>query len=253
MINTQRAEEMLRSRYPDLEGVGPGLFRGVDRFGSREYAIRYFDLNDQLSTIAPSLKRYQEEVLSQMYFSTQVATDLRWNHYLYFVTSDEKARQSEFKRLKAMVEADREYARKQVIQEDDIPTILAQESPVRPAGTLPMDLATTWTTTLDQHGLGFILDDDISVPHAVRRIASGTKDKTARAVSPMALLPAEKAAASHFIKRLTITGFRPQPEQKDHLLGRVNLIVGSNGVGKTSLLEAIEFDIVVETDDLPLC
>ncbi|MES2841574.1 MAG: AAA family ATPase [Pseudomonadota bacterium] len=38
-----------------------------------------------------------------------------------------------------------------------------------------------------------------------------------------------------------MTGFRPHPEQKDHPLGRVNLIVGSNGVGKTSLLEAIEF------------
>ena len=57
----------------------------------------------------------------------------------------------------------------------------------------------------------------------------------------MALLPAEKAASSHFLKRLTINGFRPQPEQRDHPLGRVNLIVGSNGVGKTSLLEAIEF------------
>lgn len=241
MINAQRIEEMLRSRYPDLEGVGPGLYRGVDRFGSREYAVRYFDLNDQLVDIAPSLKSYQEKILSQMYFSTQVATDLRWNHYLYFVTSNEEARQSEFKRLKAMVEADREYARKQVIQEDDISALLDKESAVRPAGTLPMDLATKWTAALDQHGLGFILDDDISVPDAVRRIASGTKDRTARAVAPTALLPAEEAAANHFIKRLTITGFRPHPEQKDHLLGRVNLIVGSNGVGKTSLLEAIEF------------
>lgn len=57
----------------------------------------------------------------------------------------------------------------------------------------------------------------------------------------MVLLPAEKAAAGHFLKRLTIKGFRLHPEQKDHSLGRVNLIVGSNGVGKTSLLEAIEF------------
>lgn len=241
MINTQRVEEMLRSRYPDLEGVGPGLFRGIDRFGSREYAIRYFDLNDQLSKIAPSLKRYQEEVLSQMYFSTQVATDLRWNHYLYFVTSGEGEHQSEFNRLKAMVEADREYARKLVIQEDDVPTLLAKESPATPASVMPTDLATTWSKTLDQHALGFILDDDISVPDAVRRIIAGMKDKAARPVSPMALLPAEKAAAHHFLKRLTITGFRPHPEQKDHPVGRVNLIIGSNGVGKTSLLEAIEY------------
>jgi DNA repair exonuclease SbcCD ATPase subunit len=241
MINVQRVEAMLRGRYPDLEDVGPGVFRGVDRFGAREYAIRYFDLNDRLATTAPSLKRYQEEVLSQMYFSTEVATDLRWSHYLYFVTSDEEANRGEFGRFKATIEADREYARKQVIREEDVPALLAKGSPAAPTGAMPVDLATTWSQTLEQRGLGFILDDDISVPDAVRRIVAGTKDKPARPISPMALLPAEKAAASHFLKRLTITGFRPHPEQKDHPLGRVNLVVGSNGVGKTSLLEAIEF------------
>lgn len=241
MINVQQVEAMLRGRYPDLEGVSPGVFRGVDRFGAREYAIRYFDLNDQLAATAASLKRYQEEVLSPMYFSTQVATDLRWSHYLYFVTSDEEAAHGGFGRLKATVESDREYARKQVVREGDVPKLLAQGSPAAAAGALPVDLATTWSQTLEQHGLGFILDDDISVPDAVRRIVAGSKDKAARPISPMALLPAEKAAAGHFLKRLTIKGFRPQPEQKDHPLGRVNLIVGSNGVGKTSLLEAIEF------------
>ncbi|NRF74082.1 SMC family ATPase [Rahnella bonaserana] len=241
MINAQHVEEMLRGRYPDLEGVSPGVFRGVDRFGAREYAIRYFDLNDRLAATAASLKRYQEDVLSQMYFSTQVATDLRWSHYLYFITSDEESNRGDYGRFKAAIEADREYARKQVVREEDVPALLAKGSVVAPTGAMPVDLATTWSQTLDQHGLGFILDDDISVPDSVRRIVAGTKDKAARPVSPMVLLHAEKAAAGHFLKRLTIKGFRPHPEQKDHSLGRVNLIVGSNGVGKTSLLEAIEF------------
>lgn len=241
MINAQRVEEMLRGRYPDLEGVSPGVFRGVDRFGSREYAIRYFDLNDQLATTAASLKRYQEDVLSPMYFSTQVATDLRWSHYLYFITSENEANQGEYARFKAVIEADREYARKQIVREEDVPELLAKGNSAAPTGAMPVDLATTWSQTLEQHGLGFVLDDDISVPDAVRRIVAGTKDKAARPVSPMALLPAEMAAARHFLKHLTIKGFRPHPEQKDHPLGRVNLIVGSNGVGKTSLLEAIEF------------
>lgn len=241
MINTQRVEAVLRDRYPDLEDVSPGVFRGVDRFGVSEYAIRYFDLNDRLADTAASIKRYQESVLSQMYFSTQVATDLRWSHYLYFVTSDEEANRGEFGRLKAIIEADREYARKQVVLEGDVPALLAKGGGIASTSAMPVDLATTWSKILEQHGLGFILDDDITVPDAVRRIVAGTKDKATRQVSPMALLPAEMAAASHFLKQLTIKGFRPHPEKKDHLLGRVNLIVGSNGVGKTSLLEAIEF------------
>lgn len=221
--------------------MGPGVFRGVDRFGARDYAVRYFDLNDRLATTADSLKSYQEEVLSPMYFSSEVATDLRWNHYLYFVTSDEEAQRGEFGRLKAKVEADREYARKQVVREDDIAGLLANAQAPEPPTSLPIDLATTWSTTLGQHGLAFILDSDISVPDAVRRIVAGTKDGATRPISPAALLDSEKAAAGHFIERLTIKGFRPHPEEKDHLLGRVNLIIGNNGVGKTSLLEAIEF------------
>lgn len=241
MINTQHVETLPRNRYPDLEVVGKGVFRGVDRFGSRDYAVRYFDLNDRLKTIAGSLKGYQEEVLSQMYFSGQVATDLRWSHYLYFVTSDQEAQQAEFGSVKAKIEADREYARKQVVREDDLPRLLAKEGPLVSTSALPVDLATTWSDTLELHGLGYILDEDISVPDAVRRIIAGTKEKASRPVSQLQLLPGERAAAAHFLKRLTISGFRPHPEQKDHPLGRVNLVVGSNGVGKTSLLEAIEF------------
>ena len=85
MIDAQRVEALLKSRYPNLESVGQGVFRGVDRFGVRDYAVRYFDLNDRLATTADSLKSYQEEILSPMYFSSEVATDLRWNHYLYSI------------------------------------------------------------------------------------------------------------------------------------------------------------------------
>lgn len=241
MINTQHIEQMLRKRYPDLESVGHGVFRGIDRFDSRDYAIRYFDLNDQLASTVSSLKQYQEKVLSKMYFSPQVATDLRWNHYLYFITSTEQASQGEFSRFKAVIEADREYARKQVVPEGDVPQLLATKDPAKTVGSMPVDLATTWSQVLEQHGLGFILDEDITVPDAVRRIVAGKKDKAAKPVSPMALLPSEAAATTRFLKHLNINGFRPHPELKAHPLGRVNLIMGSNGVGKTSLLEAIEF------------
>ncbi len=241
MIDAKSVEALLKNRYPDLERVGQGVFRGIDRFGARDYAVRYFDLNDRLATAVDSLKSYQEEVLSPMYFSHDVATDLRWNHYLYFVTSDEEAERGEFGRLKAKVEADREYARKQVVREGEVADLLANAQVPEPPTSLPIDLATTWSNTLEQHGLAFILDSDISVPDSVRRIVAGTKDGASRPISPVALLAAEQAAASRFIKHLTIKGFRTQPEEKDHPLGRVNLIVGSNGVGKTSLLEAIEF------------
>ena len=241
MINAQRVEALLKNRYPELESIGQGVFRGVDCFGTRDYAIRYFDLNDRLATTSESLKSYQEEILSPMYFASDVATDLRWNHYLYFITSDEEAQKDEFGPLKAKVEADREYARKQVIRESEIGGLLANPKVSPSPKGLPVDIATTWSKTLEQQGFSFILDSDISVPDAVRRIVAGEKDGTSRSIAPMSLLAAEQAAARCFIEHLTIQGFRAHPEEKEHTLGRVNLIVGSNGVGKTSLLEAIEF------------
>lgn len=241
MINMEYVTAKLHEHYPDLENVGDGIFRGVDRFGTRDYAIRYFDLNDRLVTTANTLKSYQEEVLSKMYFSSDVATDLRWSHYLYFITSEDEFQKHEFGHLKARVEADREYARKQVIREGEIESLLANALAPEPNRAMPVDLATTWSKTLDQQQLGFILDSDITVPDAVRRIVAGTKDAVTRPISTTALLAAEKVAANHFIDMLTINGFRPHPEVKEHQLGQVNLIIGSNGVGKTSLFEAIEF------------
>lgn len=241
MINVEQIARQLKGRYPDLESLGAGLFRGVDRFGDREYAVRYFDLNDNLEETALSLKTYQESVVSELYFSNKIASDLRWNHYLYFVVDEEKVGKTKFVRLKSEIESDREYARKLVVREDELPALLARELSATRASSMPPDLATAWSAALEKHGLGFVIDEDVSVPEAVRRIISGKKEGAVRAVSPMALLPEETAAASRFISHLEIKGFRLHPEKKEHSLGRVNLIFGTNGVGKTSLLEAIEF------------
>lgn len=241
MINIEHAQGILRQRCPDLEAVGDGIYRGVDRHADREYAVRYFDLNDDLTQKSNSIKSYQEQVLSDAYFSSQSPTDLRWNHYLYFVTSAKQAEDSEFKHSKATVEADREYARKQVVLEEDLARVIAPRVPSKATLELPPDLASTWTKRLDENGMGFVLDDRISVPEVVRRIAAGQKESVGHVASPTALLPAEVAATRRFLKHLTIHGFRPHPTEKRHQLGRVNLIVGSNGVGKTSLLEAIEY------------
>ena len=241
MINIENAQGILRQRYPDLEDVGGGVFRGIDRHADRGYAIRYFDLNDEITKTSKSIKSYQEQMLSDGYFSSRTPTDLRWNHYLYFVTSAKQAEDGEFKHSKATVEADREYARKQVVLEEDLARVLAPRVPPKASSSLPPDLSSTWTKRLDKSGLGFVLDDQISVPEVVRRIAAGQKESATSVVSPMALLPSEAAAGRHFLKHLTIHGFRPHPTEKNHDFGRVNLIVGSNGVGKTSLLEAIEY------------
>lgn len=240
MINATRIEEVLRKKYPDLDQVGNGIFRGVDKHAEREYAVRYFDLTDRLLTTAEGLKKYQEDVLSDMYFSSQASTDLRWNHYLYFVTSAALAQSGEFRRAKLLVESDREYARKKVVLEEEIDRLWVQETP-KSFQKLPADLATIWMQKLEEKGLGFVLDEGVTVPKAVQRIIDGHKEKASKVVAPVDLTPAEKAVERHFLKSLKISGFRPHPIRKEYSFGKVNLIVGTNGVGKTSLLDAIEY------------
>ena len=53
--------------------------------------------------------------------------------------------------------------------------------------------------------------------------------------------PAEDAVSSDRLANIEIRGFREYPVQKTFEFGAVNLILGVNGVGKTSLLEAIEY------------
>jgi exonuclease SbcC len=239
MIDVAAVEKKIRTKYLDLERVADGVFRAVDKHADHQYAVRYFDLTDQLIRTADGLHEYQEEVLSDRYFSGQTATDLRWSHYLYFVTSNAASLSTEFKRAKSKVEADREYARKTVILEGELDSLLTE--PPASFQTMPDDLASTWMKRLDEQGLAYVLDEDVSVPEAARLIVEGRKQKAEKIIAPSDLTPAERAAARRFLKSMTITGFRTHPQQRDHTFGRVNLVVGTNGVGKTSLLEAIEY------------
>ncbi len=57
----------------------------------------------------------------------------------------------------------------------------------------------------------------------------------------MPLREEEGVAHLELLTRLEIQGFRPHPKQRTFDLGVVNLVSGVNGVGKTSLLEAVEY------------
>jgi exonuclease SbcC len=233
MIEAAVVEKKLRTKYGNLEHVADGIFRAVEKYAGREYAIRYFDLTDDLIGKVDGLREYQEKILSDTYFSDKAFTDLRWNHYLYFVTGTAASQNKEFARAKAKVEADRDYARKTVILEEEIDSLLTE--PPASSQTMPGDLASIWMSRLEEKGLAYVLDEDVSVPEAARRIAAGVRQQAKKIISPSALTLSEQAAARCFLKGLTIKGFRPYPEQKSYKFGRVNLIVGSNGTGKPSV------------------
>ncbi|WP_129127643.1 AAA family ATPase [Geomonas oryzae] len=242
MIDITRATSSLRQHYPSLEKVSDRVFRAFDRYKDNAYAVRYFDFNENLFSTVDQLRDYQDKLLGKLYFDPNGNNDLRWNHYLYFIISKELINKSGFDKAKAKVESDHEYARKRVVTEDELehllkPNVSRQIYPQQ----LPPDLVSTWMQILDGKGLGFVLDEDYQIPEVSRRITAGKLQRLRKPLTTLNLDPSELAVNRDIISKLSIKGFRKHPIPREFEFGEVNLIVGVNAAGKTSLLEAIEY------------
>jgi hypothetical protein len=179
-VAAEHIVETLGRRYPELQRIGDTLFRGIDVYHGRPYAIRYFDIGGDPISIAANLREYQDALLGTSYFNSDKA-DLRWNYYLYFVTTTTQSGDA-FQKAKTAIESDREYARKFVITERDLDTILADGAfggELTP--DLPPDPISIWTALLEHHQLGFIVDESLQVPTIVRHIADGERQPLLRA------------------------------------------------------------------------
>lgn len=233
--------EKLESRFGTVLEVRPGVFKANEIFDGRNYAVRYFQLNADVFDIAGRLNEYQEELMAETYFDPEIPADLRWNHYLYLLTDVGSAGSSqELRSVKAQIEGDRAYSRKIILTESEFEEMLSEEQGEASPG-FPLDVSNQWVRNLDECGLSFILDDQISVPKSVRLIKEGHQQKFVPSPDFAELSRSESAADSSFLDTLEIEYFRSHPSEKKFDFGAVNLIFGANGVGKTSLLEAIEY------------
>jgi exonuclease SbcC len=241
VINKAALVQSLRLRYPNLEDVSDVVMRGVDFYEGRPYAIRYFDLSDDIVTVASHLSEYQERILGTSYFDPTSKSDLRWNHYLYFLTSGDVSVEAARNRAKSFIETDREYARKFVLTETELREILDDRLQEMGTTSLPSDPLSEWTKTLEKYDLGFVVDEALQVPAVVRHIARGDRQGLQRPPVAPPLDVAERQVAKDSLKKLVIHQFRRYPSRKEYDFATVNLVVGVNGVGKTSLLESIEY------------
>ena len=212
---TKQIVAKLERRYPHLERVADAVFRSVDVYNGRPFAVRYFDLNDDLLSAAGRLHEYQDSLLGMSYFDVESKADLRWNHYLYFVTATPRVDKA-FLRAKATVESDREYARKVVVTEGELDSVLEEghfglESPEG----FPPDPLSVWADTLDKHDLGFIVDETLQVPAVVRYIADGELRPVLRRPATPQLDPAEEAVSSDRLANIEIRRVPRAPSSED--------------------------------------
>lgn len=242
-MNVQSAKERLGNKFANVVELSPGVLRSVRREGGSSVAAYVFDFNDKLSETAARLTSYLDDVLGRSYFDEGSPPDLRWNHYLYFVVRKESSNGDDFKTAKRTVEADKSYARKYVIYEDDFDRALNDLDTVATAGAEVStgDVMQVWATKLEAAGLDSVLDTERAVADVVRVVATTTPKKTVRKLKTSGEASGRLLAASALLS-VDLTAFRPYPSRRQFgRLGKANLIVGANGVGKTSLLEGIEY------------
>ncbi|MRS04101.1 hypothetical protein EG832_12910, partial [bacterium] len=132
---------------------------------------------------------------------------------------------------------DRSYARKFVISEDELETVL-KPLVVEPCNGFPhANILSVWVDILTSAGLNRAILSDDDIPKRLMLI----EDSTSKAnIKSRIKHRRANVKDEPFIDSMELRTFRNYPVQRTFTFRKVNLIYGANGSGKTSLLEAIE-------------
>ena len=236
----ETARQKVAQLLGHVEDVGDAVVRGERLHAGKCFAVAYIDLADDVVGRAQGLREFQERILGEGYFNSP--GDLRWNNYIYIVAGPKSVEQPDFQRAKAAIEADEEFARKRVVSEDELASVLGSAQYFTAStGSQEFDIVSEWSKLLREASIDGILDRPARTT-MLERIGSG---EAGRSVSPrkaLILHASDKHLHERWLSRLRVENFRPVHDGKDNFsFGQVTLITGANGTGKTSLLEAIEF------------
>lgn len=235
---TQTISELcarLRMRFDDIEQVDKTIVRFTRKANGEAFALYYVDVGATLPKTSEELSAYQDRVIGAKYFDGKKS--LQWSNYLYFVISADSADTNDTQAAKTLIESDRTYARKYVVVESELDAAL--EPPQMPtSASLPeADILSLWLTKLESAGLDAAVLSDEGLPSRMEQIENTAGVASASPTAPKTQQP---VAQLPLMKSIELTTYREFPKQREFDFGSVNLIVGVNGSGKTSLLEAIE-------------
>ena len=240
MLKMQAARESLSHLLVGLEDIEEAVVRGEKRFRHLAYAIAYVDFADKVVQRSKDFRDFQERILGDDFFDSP--GDLRWNKYLYLVAGPNSIADPEFAAAKADIEADKDYARKRVVSAEELESLLRGAELFEPTdGSESPDVLADWRRRLAVGQLELLLDcvtPRTSIVDKVAKGEAGTPSSSPQRVSD--LNRDDIPLARSKLVSLTISSFRPVHDGKTYNFGKVTLVTGPNGTGKTSLLEAIE-------------
>jgi DNA repair exonuclease SbcCD ATPase subunit len=236
MLNLAELGSRLRREFPDAAPVSDTAIRFTRKDENAAFAVYYIALTDELPSNKEALDRYQDEVVGRHYF--EGSKSLQWSNYLYLVTTADQLRQEAGQRAKELIEADRTYARKFVVLEDEIDAALRPAIEAISSIDASINVFSIWSRRLSDAGLDSVIFGQLPYKERLRRVEARTSAPRAKSEAQRPRI--EQSETLPFIEEFELRKYRPYPARSKFTFGTANLIVGPNAVGKTSLLEAIE-------------
>lgn len=237
MANVDVVREQVLRKLAHVMDLGNGVLRGDRRFRDKTFATAYVDLSDNIVERSRNLAKFQEDLLGESFFDGE--GNQRWNSYLYFWAGPRSTEDAEFQEAKSRIERDRHYARKFVLTEEDLLSRIDDISQSRPQTAVSDDALTKWSDQLREASLGVVIEQKPRT-QLLKQIESGEAFSTAIIAASTAPSTEPDSLKTAVLRGLQVTNFRSGRCSGPFCFGDVNLIVGQNGSGKTSLLELIE-------------
>jgi exonuclease SbcC len=222
---------------------------------SQYYLVALDDSNVKLLGSLDSFYQFQKSLLADSFFD--IKNDIRWNLYLTFLVEDSRLLDTVpiFE-----IENDDKYARKYFFTYEDGIEFFQKERFFKTQSidsSLPSNPLTGWYEILKSVDLTGVLTEKF-LKNNVNTYLSGSAFLTTENIVNQQLLHSEKSKESvvnqdkkyliERINRVSLGDFRKHcfRKEQEFFPSLVNLIHGSNGCGKTSILEAIEFSLTGE-------
>lgn len=238
MVSIESVRKIISTHFQHVQDLGSGILRAELIHKDKPYVVAYVDLSDEIVDRSKVLTEFQEKLLGAEFFSPD--TDLRWNSYLYFLAGPKSMANKQFRVAKARIEGDRHFARKFVLDADDfIQRFRDFPKTENIESEQVIDAGATWADVLNEANLSSLLKQPAR-KLALEHIINGEAFTAALAQPASKSTRKADPLAKGLLRNLKIGSFRPVIQGKSFSFSDVNLIVGANGTGKTSLLEAIE-------------
>jgi DNA repair exonuclease SbcCD ATPase subunit len=222
-----QVEQIIENKLNDISYLeNRKILVGKQSYNNDPYGIFFIDYGDD--KIPENLNAFQESTLAENYYNHPGY--LQWNYYLVFL------RNSYTKEEKNRIEADTVFSRKFLFKPDELFDYLDYK---HTETELDSDVVGKWKDKLRLADLDEVYSDE-QFTAAVKRFISSKvkKDKENYEIKENQIDHQKIDSIKSIILK---ENYRKYPNnQRSFNFGKVNLIKGVNGSGKTSLLEAIE-------------